>query len=117
MNRAEVAQLLAMASTYDKRTVGDADVIGWHAILEPVSFEDARLALLAHFGRSTDWMMPAHIVRGVERLHAVRLEAAGDALRDGTDDLEGSEFLRRLRANRERIVGGGSPGLEAGDPA
>lgn len=61
MNRSEAATLLAITASFDRRTVGDADVIAWAAALESFPFAEARDAVVEHFTNSTEWLMPAHV--------------------------------------------------------
>lgn len=61
MNRAEVAQLLAVMQTYDQRTVGETDVISWHGAVGDLTFIEGRNAIVEHYKTSTDRIMPAHM--------------------------------------------------------
>jgi hypothetical protein len=65
MNRAETAELLSLAASYDRRTIGEADVHAWHAALGHYEFDDCRDALIEHYRSSTEWVLPAHIRRVV----------------------------------------------------
>lgn len=109
MTPAETAKLLAMVQTFDRRNVGESEITGWHAVLADLVFEDCRDAVVEYFRSSRDWLMPADVVDGVRRLQLRRIEAAGPALYAGTDDLEGEEFIARLRANRARVLAGETP--------
>lgn len=73
MNRSEIAQLLAMAAAYDRRTVGEADVEAWHAALDDLRWMDARDAVIAHYRGSREWIMPADIREHVRRIRGERL--------------------------------------------
>lgn len=61
MNRAETATLLALAASFDRRTVGEADVVAWAAALRALAFVEARDAVVQHYATSTAWLMPGHI--------------------------------------------------------
>lgn len=84
MNRAECAQLLTVISSYDRRTLGEADVIAWHGTLGDLRFDECRDAVVKHYAQQTDWLMPAHVRRLVL---AVRQDQAMRALPGGGDDL------------------------------
>lgn len=107
MNRAEAAQLLTMAAAYDARTIGEADVIAWHAVLQDVDFADAQTALVDHFRISTYRLMPAHICQGVKAMRAERLRGV-DILDLGSDvdpdDVE--TYIATVRRRRDDIAAG-----------
>lgn len=84
MNRAECAQLLTVISSYDRRTLGEADVIAWHGAIGDMSFEECRDATVKHYALQTDWLMPAHIRR---LTLAARQDAAMRALPSNPNDL------------------------------
>ena len=74
MKKSEVAKLLAMASAFDNRTVGEANVSAWESVLTPdMRFEDAVEALKAHYASSLDYLRPAHVNQGVTVLRKARL--------------------------------------------
>lgn len=61
MNASEAAIMLGLAASYDRRTVGEADARAWAAVLPDVSLDDGMDAVKAHYGDTTDWLMPAHV--------------------------------------------------------
>lgn len=61
MTPAEVARVLAKASAFDQRTVGQADVLAWHEVLGDLAFADAMAAVSKHYADRTERIMPAHI--------------------------------------------------------
>lgn len=73
MDEREAFQLLTLASARDGRTVSQAVARVWASDLDRVSLEDAVGAAQVHYRESTDWMLPAHIVRNVKRAHETRL--------------------------------------------
>jgi hypothetical protein len=62
MNRSDAATLLAVAASFDRRTVGKADAAAWAVILADVSFEEAQAAVVAHYAERSEWLMPSHII-------------------------------------------------------
>jgi hypothetical protein len=64
LTKAEVAKLLALASSVDNRIVREPQVEAWHAIIGRVEFDDAVEALWEHFRKSKDYLMPAHVYDG-----------------------------------------------------
>lgn len=65
MTPAETARVLAKASAFDQRTVGQADVLAWHEALADLDFADAMAAVTRHYADHTERIMPAHIRRAV----------------------------------------------------
>jgi hypothetical protein len=61
VTRAETAAVLTLAATFDRRSVGDADVLAWHDVLADITLEEARDAVKAHYARSREWLMPADV--------------------------------------------------------
>lgn len=115
MNRAETGGLLALCVAFDRRTVGDADILAWHEVLNDLPFEDCKAAVMDHFRSSKEWLMPADIRATVGRLRAARL-AHPDAVPDADpDDVPG--YIAALRQGRHRAADGGPtralPPLEA----
>ena len=76
MNRAEAAQLLGAMAAFDRRTVGDADVIAWQAVLDDVPFADALEAVKQHYREGEAWLMPVHVRKAVRAMQAEREAAA-----------------------------------------
>jgi hypothetical protein len=73
MNPEEVIDLLTTAAAYDRRTVGDADVIAWSAAVGDLDFADARDAVVQHYRDSREWLMPADVRRLVKAMREARL--------------------------------------------
>lgn len=84
MNRAECAQLLTVIASYDRRTLGEADVISWQGAIGDLSFDECRDAVVKHYAQQTDWLMPAHVRR---LALAARQDAAMRSLPQGGSDL------------------------------
>lgn len=112
MTRDEVVELLQIAAAYDRRTIGQADVIAWEDAAERGRWtaQDAQEAVRRHYATSTAYLMPGHVT---EALRAKRTmpEAAADqrralpraacepeTIRNGVDKVFAS--LARMRAIR-----------------
>lgn len=72
MNRTETAQLLTAVAAFDRRTIGDMDVMAWQSVLAAVPYEDALLAVKAWYAEKTEWIMPAHVRAGVAAIEKKR---------------------------------------------
>lgn len=78
MKRSEVAALLTMMAAYDRRTIGEADVIAWHAALDGHVLPGiAREAIIRHYRRSSDWLDPARLLAEAKVIRKERLDVAG----------------------------------------
>lgn len=70
----ETIDLLTVAVAFDRRTVGEADAIAWHAAVGDLDFADSREAVIAHYRASRDWIMPADVRSRVKALRRDRLD-------------------------------------------
>jgi hypothetical protein len=76
VNLSETADLLTAMSAFDRRTIGDGDVIAWQAVLSDASFGDCLEAVKRYYAENTEWMMPAHVRRLVRDIVSEREMAA-----------------------------------------
>lgn len=84
MNREEATNLLAVAQTYDQRTVGQTDVMAWFSALGDLPFSESRDAMVTYYATNTTRVMPAHIR---QLLLAARQDRAMRALSPARSDL------------------------------
>lgn len=78
MNTKEIGDLLGLMALVDKRHTGPGDIMAWEEYLPAdMTFGDAREALRGIRTRSTDWIMPAHIIGEVDQIRRLRLSRAG----------------------------------------
>lgn len=68
-----MGELLGFAALYDNRTVGDADILAWLRAIGDLSYADAERAVAAHYGETTDRLMPAHVRGRVKAMRADRI--------------------------------------------
>lgn len=97
-----MGELLASAAIYDNRTVGDADILAWMRAIGDLPYADADAAVAAHYGETTDRLMPAHVRTRVksarrERLDRVVMPAPGAEL---------TEEPGRYKAALSRLIDG-----------
>lgn len=76
MNSDEVIDLLTTAAAFDRRTVGEADVIAWQSAVGDLDFPDARDAVVQHYRNTRDWIMPSDVRRLVKAIRDARLTLA-----------------------------------------
>lgn len=75
MNLAEVAQVLAKAAAFDRRTVGEADVMAWWEAINDLDVADALVAVTRWYRDRPDWLMPSHLREAVRLVEADRAKA------------------------------------------
>lgn len=95
MTPAEVARVLAKASAFDLRTVGEADVLAWHEVLADIDFADALKAVGKHYSEHTERLMPAHVRR-------IALEIDRERRRQEREAREQRELAAHAAAARDR---------------
>lgn len=75
MTPTDTAKVLAKIASYDRRTVGDTDILAWHEALNDLDARDALDAVTAHYRAETRWLMPADIRHHAETAANRRLQA------------------------------------------
>jgi hypothetical protein len=88
MSPIEVHQLLVEASAIDNRRVTKLTVQAWIPVVGKYPYDLALQAMREHFANSTEYLMPAHIVRGVRRLLAERPVRPPEGKRWAVDAIE-----------------------------
>ena len=102
MNAEEMGELLASAAIYDNRTVGDADILAWMRAIGDLPYDDADAAVAAHYGETTDRLMPAHVRTRVKAVRRARLDREVMS----APDAELTDQPRRYRAALNRLIEG-----------
>lgn len=110
MGPEEVIDLLSTAAAFDRRTVGEADVIAWTATVGDLDFGDARDAVVQHYRDSREWLMPADVRKIVKAMREARLarEVLPAPEPELTDDQRA--YKAALDQNIEQIADGRSVG-------
>lgn len=107
MNIIETGELLAVVGAVDRRqAAGEAEILAWQELLADVNLDDALDAVREHRRASTDWIQPAHVLRGVRKIRSARLDAAATNLEAFPNDVDGVSYLDELRALRKAIASG-----------
>lgn len=109
MQRSETAQLLGLMSTFDSRTTGEADVAAWADLMAATALQDAVEAVKTHYRQSTNRIMPADVLKGVQGLRKGRLERADATFEPDCDPDDTTEYMRQLRQHRTQIADGVEP--------
>jgi hypothetical protein len=74
MTRGEIAYVLALCAAYDRRTIGQADVEAWSRVIGDLRLVDVRDAIVTHYTRSNDFVMPSDLRTEVRRIRDERLD-------------------------------------------
>jgi hypothetical protein len=72
MTPRECSELLTYASIIDNRTVAPETVQAWHEVVGHLDVTVAREAIIQHRRESTEYLMPAHVIRNAHRAQAAR---------------------------------------------
>lgn len=75
MTPAEAAGLLTVAAAIDNRKPDEDAAKAWALVLDGLSYIECRDAIVDHYRKSRDWIMPADIVSGVRRERIKRWDA------------------------------------------
>lgn len=105
MKRSEVAELLARVVAFDRRTIGDSDVLAWYEVLSDIDYQDALAAVVGHFKISQEWLMPVHVRTGAKALRRERLSRVVDHVPDADPDIP-LDYIHALREGRSRVASG-----------
>ncbi|MFF8997105.1 hypothetical protein ACF1GW_30775 [Streptomyces achromogenes] len=113
MTPAEIAALLSFAAAFDRRTLGEADVLAWHTVLGDVTFDAAKAAVTAHYAVETRWIMPADIRQHVLKTRAdTAADIQGPGLPPEIPDADPDDvpaYLAAVREQRHRAADGLKP--------
>ena len=108
MTPGEATALLAVAAAFDNRKP-DADAAkAWSVALDGYPFVDCRDAIVAHYRKTTDWLMPAHVLELVKRVRDKRIADSEGALTPPPECREGDAHRDWLREAKRRL-GDGEP--------
>lgn len=76
MNITETSNALALAQAFDNRTVGEANIRAWYAVLGDLDAADVMRAIQEHYAAKTEWIMPATIRAAAAAYELERRKAA-----------------------------------------
>lgn len=102
MNLAEAAAVLAKAAAFDRRTVGEADILAWHDALGDLPAGDCLAAVTEHYRESTEWLMPAHVRRIADTLDRARRRKAREQRE--ADELQAAITASPLHDRRDDVT-------------
>jgi hypothetical protein len=106
MNATEAGHLLAFAALYDNRKVSDPDVMAWLKAIGDLPYADAEEAVAAHYGSSTERIMPGHVRQRVKAMRADRLARTPIPAPPGDLADKPGRYQLAIRAGIKRIADG-----------
>lgn len=78
MNIQETTELLTRIQIIDNRRVEEATVLAWFELVGDLDLAPALEAVRLHFRDSTEYLKPAHVRAGIERIRVAGLGAQED---------------------------------------
>jgi hypothetical protein len=106
MTPEEVIDLLTTAAAFDRRTVGEADVIAWQSAVGDLDFPDARDAVVQHYRATRDWIMPSDVRRLVKAIRDARLAREAIPAPDAELSDDARAYLANLKSNISKVASG-----------
>jgi hypothetical protein len=106
VNAAEIGDLLGFAALYDNRKASDPDVMAWLKAIGDLPYADCEAAIAAHYGDSTERVMPGHIRTRVKAVRAERLARTPLAPPAPSLTEQPSLYREALRRQVQRLADG-----------
>lgn len=115
----EVVDLLTLMASFDRRTVGDADVDAWLMAVGDLPFDDAKVAVVKHYRESTEWLMPAAVRRAVRAIREERIKVRPLPAPTPDEAVDPRVYKERMAEIIRRVGNGKMPfrAIEAGSGA
>jgi hypothetical protein len=105
MNIEKTNDLLIHIQMIDNRQIGDSTVLAWHELVEDLDFDAALEAVRLHFRESTEYLKPAHIRAGIERIRVSGLGPREDDFGNVIDpDAQALAAHHRLAGLRREVT-------------
>lgn len=106
MDAIEIGDLLAFAAIYDNRKAADPDVLAWLKAIGDLPYADAEDAVAAHYGETTERIMPGHVRARVKAMRRERLERAPLPPPSGELADQSGRYQKILQARIKQIADG-----------
>ena len=101
--------VLAKAAAFDNRTPSQFAAAAWAEALADTDapLADALAAVTVHYRESREWLMPVHVIEGVERIARARRATIPpvEELMSGID-LDHPDWMRLRRAREAAVLAG-----------
>ncbi|MCI4012356.1 hypothetical protein [Brevibacterium sp. ZH18] len=106
MRLSETGELLALISAYDNRNFNKETTAAWYDLLGPYTLAEAKHAVKKHYNESTDWLMPAHVVRIIKAERKARLAKVGTIVSGRADMTDTATELATTKALTKAVASG-----------
>ena len=106
MRLSEAGELIALISAYDNRRMSEEVSAAWYDLLAPYTLHEAKHAVKKHFHESTDYLMPAHIVRIIKTERRNRLAKVETIVPSRADMTSAAAELATTKALSKAIASG-----------
>lgn len=106
MRLSEAGEVLELISTYDNRRVTAEVSTAWYDLLNPYTLAEAKHAVKKHFYESTDYLMPAHIVKIIKTERKTRLARVGTIAPGRADMVDAGAELRTTKELSKAVASG-----------
>ena len=110
MKSTEAAALLTVAAAFDNRKPDPDAAKAWALALDGLRFDDCRDAIVAHYRKSREWIMPSDVIAGVNAIRTKRVKDYGplpapDHLDPDAEDFD-QQYSRYIRESNRAIADG-----------
>lgn len=112
----ETIDILTAAAAFDRRTIGKADAVAWHAAIGDLDLDDCRAAVIAHYTDTTDWLMPAHVRKRVRAMRNERIASSIPPAPPAELADNPGRYRAELKARIRQIADGRSMNRAIGPP-
>lgn len=106
MRLTEAGEVLELISTYDNRRVTAEVSTAWYDLLNPYTLAEAKHAVKKHFYESTDYLMPAHVVKTIKAERKARLARVGTIAPGRADMADAGAELRTTKELSKAVASG-----------
>lgn len=106
MNTQEAAALLAVAAAFDNRKPDADAATAWGIALAEFPFIMCRDAVVAHYRKSREWIMPSDVIAGVKRIAVELMRPFGTLIPPASIQGELEDEMRWQLWARDEIMSG-----------
>lgn len=106
MRLSEAGDLLALISAYDNRNLTAEVSAAWFDLLHPYTLAEAKHAVKKHFFDSTEYLMPAHVVKIIKAERKARLARVGTIVPGRADMVDAGSELRATKELSKAVASG-----------
>lgn len=106
MRLSEAGEVMELISTYDNRQVTKEVSTAWYDLIYPYTLAEAKFAVKKHYNESSEWLMPAHIVRIIKTERKNRLSKLGPINPSRADMADAGTELATARELTAAIASG-----------